>query len=104
MGISENREYVVVCNRHKSMFSGALLFLGYLTDDKEKRSFGGYTSDLDNCERYTLNELQENGCHFPIFNYKMNFYDFAKVDDVIIKKEDLLRFSEVGSAKIVYRK
>ena len=33
----------------------------------------------------------------------MPFYDFKKLNDVIIKKEDLLRFDELKTMRIVYR-
>lgn len=100
---SLDREYVIVCNEHKGMFAGALLFWGHKTEDNEKRSFGGYTSDIDNCEMYTLKEIEEKNYHFPIYNEEMSFYEFLKLDDVIIKKSDLLKFKELRTMKIVYK-
>lgn len=98
-----DREYIIVCNEHKGVFSGALLFWGNKTEDNDKRSFGGYTSDIDKCEIYTLREIEEKGYHFPVYNDEMSFYDFLQLDDVIIKKIDLLRFSELKTMRIVYR-
>ena len=63
-----NREYVIVCNEHKAMFPGCLLFWGNKTNDEEPRSFGGYTSDIDKCERYSEEELLESGYKFPFYN------------------------------------
>lgn len=98
-----DREYIIVCNEHNGIFAGALLFWGHKTEDNEDRSFCGYTSDIDNCESYTLKEIEEKGYHFPIYESGMLFCDFLKLDDVIIKKSDLLRFKELKTMKIVYR-
>lgn len=40
---------------------GQLIFWGRLTDDDEERSFGGYTNDSSQCERYSLQELKNEG-------------------------------------------
>lgn len=98
-----DREYIIVCNEHKGIFTGALLFWGHKTEDNEERSFSGYTSDIDNCERYTLKEIEEKGYHFSIYESGMSFCDFLKLNDVIIKKIDLLRFKELKMMKVVYR-
>ena len=50
-----DRRYVIVCNEHSGMFRGTLLFWGSRTEDGQERSFGGYTSDIDNCEIYSEN-------------------------------------------------
>ena len=33
-----DREYIIVCNEHKGVFAGALLFWGHKTEDNEKDS------------------------------------------------------------------
>lgn len=48
-----NRNYVVICNRYKGI-GGSLLFWGRKTKDDDERSFGGYTSDFNECEKYVL--------------------------------------------------
>ena len=58
MNVSEDRQYVIVCRRHKAILPQALLFWGSLTDDDMERSYGGYTMDIDKCERYTRNDLE----------------------------------------------
>lgn len=98
-----DREYIIVCNEHKGTFAGALLFWGHKTEDSEKRSFGGYTSDIDKCEMYTLKEIEEKNYRFSVYEEGMSFYDFIKLDDVVIKKRDLLRFDELKTMRIVYR-
>ena len=98
-----DREYIIVCNEHKGVFAGALLFWGHKTEDNEKRSFGGYTSDIDKCEMYTLKEIEEKNYRFPVYEEGMSFYDFIKLDDVVIKKRDLLRFNELKTMRIIYR-
>lgn len=84
-------------------YAGALLFWGHKTEDNEKRSFGGYTLDIDKCETYTLKDIEEKNYHFPVYEKDMSFYDFLKLDDVIIKKTDLLRLEELKTMRIVYR-
>lgn len=84
-----NREYVIVCNEHRAMWNGCLLFWGHKTEDKKKRSFGGYTSDIDKCERYTLDEIRNKGYPFVEFNNDMDWQEFRKCDDIIIKESDL---------------
>ena len=49
------------------------------TEDNEKRSFGGYTSDIDKCEMYTLKEIEEKNYRFPVYEEGMSFYDFIKL-------------------------
>lgn len=55
----EDRNYVIVANRHRAWPGGSLLFWGRHTEDHEERSFGGYTSRYDQCEKYTRSELME---------------------------------------------
>lgn len=105
------REYVILCNKHKGIFNGACLFWGHKTEDNEKRSFGGYTSDIDNCEMYTLEEIEKKGYHFPIFNKTCfcpdddeNVWVFIKrISNIIIKKEDLLKLKSLKTIKVLYR-
>lgn len=90
------REYVVVCNEHSGYFPGCLLFWGeYTPDNAERRSFGGYTSDLDKCERYTLNEIKNSGFNFPIYDGRMDKKSFLQHRDVAIKVAHLSRLGYV---------
>lgn len=87
-----NREYVIVSNKHKGIFSGCLLFWGHLTNDTESRSYGGYTSDFNKCERYT----------FPLYNGEDEI-EFKKIENVIIRIDDLLAFDWLKTMTVVYR-
>ena len=98
-----DREYIIVCNEHEGVFTGALLFWGHKTEDNEERSFGGYTSDIDKCEMYTLKEIEDKGYHFPIYERGMELRDFLKLDDVIIKYSDLMYIEGLKIMKIIYR-
>lgn len=90
----ERREYVIVCNEHGGYLPGFLLFWGEFTeDDAEKRSYSGYTSDLDKCEKYTLNEVKRNGYNFPVYDVRMTRESFERNRDVAIKISQL---SELG--------
>ena len=52
---------------------------------------------------YTLKEIEEKNYRFPVYEEGMSFYDFIKLDDVGIKKRDLLRCDELKTMRIVYR-
>lgn len=80
-----DRKYVIICNRYKGI-GGALLFWGNKTEDNtEKRSFGGYTSDFDNCERYTLEELEKSDYNFPVYGRDCNHDNYRKFEDFAIE-------------------
>lgn len=98
--IDPKREYVIVCNRHNSFIKNALLFWGELTDDTDKRSFGGYTCDINKCERYTREEIRShssgNPNWMPFFEdlpqrrkSDSKFSQLRKCDDVAISIEKL---------------
>lgn len=83
-------------------FLDACYFGGHHTEDDEKRSFGGYTSGLDKCERYTLEDIHKNGLKFPLYNGE-DKYEFNKIDDVIVKIDDLLACDWLKTMTVVYR-
>ena len=87
-----NRNYVIVCNEHKPLFPGSLLFWGYLTPDDSKRSYSGYTCQIDKCERYTREELDawrgELKKQYPFFE-EIKKYTFLKHDEVLVSIEQL---------------
>lgn len=100
--INSERKYVIVCNEHKAMLKDTLLFWGSLTDDNSKRSFGGYTCQIDKCERYTRQELEEwRGDlkkEYPFFDELKKATDFFRSDEVLISIDDLknkLRYREL---------
>jgi hypothetical protein len=78
------RNYVIVCNIYKGI-AGSLLFWGTHTEDDKKRSFGGYTSDLNNCEKYTLKEIKNSEYGFPVYGQEINHDNYRKVDNFAIK-------------------
>ena len=57
--MDKNRKYMIATKRHEGLIRDALLFWGHLTEDNEERSFGGYTVDINKCEKYTREELKE---------------------------------------------
>lgn len=82
------RNYVVVCNRHKGI-SGSLLFWGNKTKDNAKRrSFGGYRSNFNECEKYTLQEIKESGYNFPIYGKDINHDNYMKLKILLLKLRD----------------
>lgn len=58
-------------------------------DEAEKRSFGEYTSDLDKCEKYTLEEIQKSGNEIFIYDGLMTNKSFKQHRDVAIKISQL---------------
>lgn len=93
MNVSEDRQYVIVCREHKALLPEALLFWGSLTDDDMERSYGGYTMDIDKCERYTRNELEKwrgnSKEEYPFFDELKNKSDFYRQDEILIRIWDL---------------
>lgn len=98
-----SRDYVIVCNEHKGIFTGALLFWGHKTADEENRSFGGYTSNIDECEMYTLEEIKQNKFKFPIYDNSMKIQEFEALPDVAIKKQDLFNMECYRHMHAVFR-
>jgi hypothetical protein len=84
-----DRRYVIVCNEHSGMFRGTLLFWGSRTEEGQERSFGGYTSDIDNCEIYSENEVKEKGYYFPMYHDGMTWEEFRGYDDILIEPQYL---------------
>lgn len=90
------RDYVIVCNEHNGYYPGTLLFWGNITEDNaERRSFGGYTSDLDKCERYTLEDIKRSNYNFPIYDRRMTLKSFKGHRDVAIKISQLTELGYV---------
>ncbi|MBO0537929.1 hypothetical protein EXQ27_04270 [Clostridium botulinum] len=85
------RNYVVVCNRHKGI-DDSLLFWGNKTEDNAKRrSFGGYTNDFNACEKYTLAEIGNSNYKFPVYGRDCNHDNFRQFEDFAIKISRLKR-------------
>jgi hypothetical protein len=79
-----DREYVIVSMKH--MKNGYFLFWGHYTKDDESRSYGGYTMDLDHCEKYSLFECLNDHYHFPFYDSSMHIWTtenfYIKVDEL----------------------
>lgn len=98
--IATNREYVIVSFEHSGQSD--LAFWGSLTDDKEKRSFSGYTFDLDSCERYTQDEIIEAD-NPALFYQGESLYELMESYlDVAIKVDDLLSIVGLKTQRVVY--
>ena len=82
-----DRNYVIVCNRHKGLLENCLLFWGAYTKDNQKRCFGGYTINLNKCERYTLEEAKNR--KLPIYGIDLNYYNYEDVQDFVISIDRL---------------
>jgi hypothetical protein len=87
-----NRHYVVVCVRHMQG-KAMLLFWGEYTPSNTERSFGGYTYDLNKCEKYSLRDLEGHGFH----QYTKGC-NWRKFDDFYISVD---RLGELGQKMTV---
>lgn len=87
--VNPARKYVIVSNVHSGASSANILFWGRLTADNEKRSFGGYTADIDSCERYTMDEIVAFSTKFAVYHLGMTYEDFRKRRNIIIEPKDL---------------
>lgn len=85
-----NRNYVVICSRYKGI-GGSLLFWGRKTKDDDERSFGGYTSDFNECEKYVLEEIDNSDYKFPVYGRDINHDNFESVEDFAIEISRLKR-------------
>ena len=78
------------------------MFWGTKTHDEQERSFGGYTNDLDVCERYTFSEVRDA-------HYNHSVYDGEALDELmnaerdgtwIVRIEDL---DNLGRKSVVFK-
>lgn len=80
------RDYVIVSTAY-GLGGSCLMFWGeYTPDVAERRSFGGYTRNLDGCEKYTKEELENCSYNFPFYEDGMRW---DKYNDYFIKISDL---------------
>lgn len=84
------REYVIVCNRHKGI-AGSLNFWGVRTPNGEKRSFGGYTSNLEECEIYNIAEIDRK--EYPVYDEDFKPDEWRKQQDFAIR---ITQLEELG--------
>lgn len=61
------RDYVLLSRKYSK---STLVFWGSYTRDDKPRSFGGYTNDINVCERYTLEEITSESSRFIPFSMK----------------------------------
>ncbi|MBD8013853.1 hypothetical protein [Planococcus wigleyi] len=76
MKIDPARKYVLLSVKWTK---NTLVFWGSLTDDNEKCSYGGYTDDIDSCERYTLEEIKNESSYFYEYGGEP-FYKLKKME------------------------
>ena len=88
--INSNRKYVIASWKHST--NGVLQFWGNLTDNSEKRSFSGYNENIDDCEKYDLEEVigynrykfietvkELDNTHEECFIVDYSFFDDSKI-------------------------
>lgn len=92
--VDSKRKYVIVCNRHTPIVRGALLFWGELTPDNNERSFGGYTCDLNKCERYTEDEIRNHSIANP--DWVAFFDEFQPTRKSDTKLRQLRKYDDIA--------
>ena len=99
-----NREYVIVSMKQSNFpFLGCLVYWGRKrTADIEKRTFGGYTFNLDKAERYTLEEIMDARKDLHLYEGG-GMKEMENHENVIIKVDDLLDIDSFITATVVYR-
>ena len=74
------RKYIAISIKHST--KDDIQYWGNLTNDSEERCFSGYTSFLDKCEKYTLEEFwmhyPNNNNHYPLVTNIKSLYQFWK--------------------------
>lgn len=71
------RDYVLVSRKWSK---STLVFWGSYTKDNKERSFGGYTDDINSCERYTLEEITSESSRFLPFDLNQ-FWNRSNSDE-----------------------
>lgn len=61
MKVSNERNYVILSIKWTG---DALIFWGSKSEDTQKRSYSGYTNDIQSCERYTFEEARSERSEF----------------------------------------
>lgn len=101
MEISKERCYVLLSVKWTRQ--GSLMFWGSLTEDDKKRSFGGYTDDINACEKYTYEEVASRAWDFHKYNDE-RLNELKQIDSDgtwIVHIEDLSKLGRVVT-KYVY--
>lgn len=87
------RKYIAISIKHST--KDDIQYWGNLTTDSEERCFSGYTSFLDKCEKYTLEEFWFNyprKDNYPFVTDIKSFNQFWKenknVDTVLVEIEE----------------
>ncbi|QNK86467.1 hypothetical protein H7992_14485 [Sporosarcina sp. resist] len=97
MNIDKEREYVLLSWKW-CWDKDHLVFWGHQTADEEKRSYGGYTMDVEGCEKYTEQELIES--HHRFWG-SQRMHELDREGTYAIKLSDLLKFGQKKT--IIYK-
>lgn len=79
------REWVIVATRYSENY---WLLWGSYTEDSETRSYSGYTGDINKCERYTKEDLENCGYGFKFYEKPQDLYGQER-DHVFMKLDEL---------------
>lgn len=98
-----SRKYIAISIKHSTYDKSVIpVMWGYKrTKDDEKRCFSGYTTNLEKCELYSLEDFQKTygnsyiKCDEPVkmcFDYKKRYKNY---DTVLVDEEDLKSFLQM---------
>lgn len=95
------RIWVLASNKHRQ--DDLLQFWGSYTPDEEERSYGGYYTDFDKCEKYTTEEKETGfGSHYPTLDSNSGAYKLCSTEHFWIKISELEKLSTLKK-KTVYK-
>lgn len=109
--VSDERKYLAVSVKHtvwvrssgrkKWSFGDELVLWGHLTEDNEKRCFGGYTLDPLIAERYALGDMKAHGYgemikdDAPVKLTKDFCKNYKAYDTVFVELQDVLDYYRI---------
>lgn len=110
--VSEDRKYLAVSVKHtiwagtggrkKWRFGDKVVLWGHLTEDKEPRCFGGYTTDPTLAERYALGDMKAHGYGSlikddePVKLSKDFCKNYEEYDTVLVSLQDVLDYYRIS--------
>lgn len=95
------RIWVLASNKHRD--NNLLQFWGKHTLDEDERSYGGYFTNFDKCEKYTTEEKEKGfGREFPTLDSKSSYFEIANTEHFWIKISELEKLTNFLKKATVY--
>ena len=98
---SLNREWVLASNKHRR--NDILQFWGEYTSDEGPRSYAGYYTDVNRCEKYTTEEKKACERDYPTLDSSASYYELSSTEHFWIKLSELDKLTDTLIKKTVYQ-